>query len=67
MYSTKYTIDLKNAKSIKVARCAKKICKYNLELRCRALDGDLAESGCFLRFTGAKKITVEEPLDVIFK
>jgi hypothetical protein len=54
-------------KSIKVARCAKKTCKFNLEYKCKALDSDLAEMGCFTKFTGSKKPKKEEPLDTVFK
>lgn len=64
---SKAKVDLSHAKLIKVTRCAKKICNHNVENKCKALDGELAEKGCFLQFTGAKVTRNEENLDEVFK
>ena len=56
----------RNIKEIKVARCAKKTCKHNTENKCKAFSTDLAEMGCFSKFTGSKKPVKEEPLDKVF-
>lgn len=63
----KTKVDLSHAKSIKVTRCAKKICDRNSENKCKALESELAEKGCFIRFTGAKIIKNTESLEEVFK
>ena len=63
----KATVDLSNAKSIKVTRCAKKLCNHNSENKCKALDSELALKGCFLKFTHAKVTKKEESLEEVFK
>jgi hypothetical protein len=67
MSQSKVNIDLSHAKLIKVTRCAKKTCNHNIENKCKAFDGELAEKGCFLRFTGAKVTKNVENLDEVFK
>ena len=64
---SKATVDLSNAKSIKVHKCAKKPCEFNADTKCKALETDLALKGCFIKFTGAKVEKKEENLDAVFK